>query len=82
MAPLLDHVLLSLPTQPPAVAERNLAFAQVSPGVGTLRPDVNTLRRAPHSSGVPVSNDAIVILRADHKEVRALFREFESSGTT
>jgi hemerythrin superfamily protein len=29
-----------------------------------------------------VSNDAIVILRADHKEVRALFREFEKPSTT
>jgi hemerythrin superfamily protein len=29
-----------------------------------------------------VSNDAIVILRDDHKEVRALFREFQKKGTT
>jgi hemerythrin superfamily protein len=29
-----------------------------------------------------MSSDAIVILRDDHKEVRALFREFEKSGTT
>jgi hemerythrin superfamily protein len=29
-----------------------------------------------------MSQDAIVILRADHKEVRALFREFEKSTTT
>jgi hemerythrin superfamily protein len=29
-----------------------------------------------------VSNDAIVILRDDHKEVRALFREFEKSTTS
>lgn len=29
-----------------------------------------------------MSNDAIVILRADHKEVRALFREFEKPSTT
>jgi iron-sulfur cluster repair protein YtfE (RIC family) len=29
-----------------------------------------------------VSNDAIVILRADHKEVRALFAEFEKASTT
>ncbi|QGN57406.1 hemerythrin domain-containing protein [Nostocoides sp. HKS02] len=29
-----------------------------------------------------MSTDAIVILRDDHKEVRALFREFESRSTT
>jgi hemerythrin-like domain-containing protein len=29
-----------------------------------------------------VSNDAIVILRDDHKQVRALFREFEKPSTT
>lgn len=29
-----------------------------------------------------MSNDAIVILREDHKQVRALFREFEKSSTT
>ena len=29
-----------------------------------------------------MSQDAIVILREDHKEVRALFREFEKSTTT
>lgn len=29
-----------------------------------------------------MSTDAITILRADHKEVRALFREFEKSTTT
>jgi hemerythrin superfamily protein len=29
-----------------------------------------------------MSTDAITILRADHKEVRALFREFEKSSTT
>ena len=29
-----------------------------------------------------MSNDAIVILRADHKEVRALFSEFEKASTT
>ena len=29
-----------------------------------------------------MSTDAIVILREDHKEVRALFREFEKSTTT
>jgi hemerythrin-like domain-containing protein len=29
-----------------------------------------------------VSHDAIVILRDDHKEIRALFREFEKSTTT
>ena len=29
-----------------------------------------------------MSHDAIVILREDHQEVRALFREFESSRTT
>jgi hemerythrin-like domain-containing protein len=29
-----------------------------------------------------VSNDAIVILRDDHKEVRGLFREFEQPGTS
>ena len=29
-----------------------------------------------------MSNDAIVILKDDHKEVRALFREFEKSTTT
>ena len=29
-----------------------------------------------------MSNDAIVILRDDHKEVRALFREFEKSTTS
>jgi len=29
-----------------------------------------------------VSKDAIVILREDHKEVRALFREFENKSTT
>ncbi|SDO77525.1 Hemerythrin HHE cation binding domain-containing protein [Pedococcus dokdonensis] len=29
-----------------------------------------------------MSSDAIVILKADHKEVRALFREFEKSTTT
>ena len=29
-----------------------------------------------------MSNDAIVILREDHKAVRALFREFENSSTT
>jgi hemerythrin superfamily protein len=29
-----------------------------------------------------MSHDAIVILREDHKEVRALFREFQASSTT
>ena len=29
-----------------------------------------------------MSNDAIVILRDDHKEVRALFREFQKKGVT
>ncbi len=29
-----------------------------------------------------MSNDAIVILRDDHKQVRALFREFQKSSTT
>ena len=29
-----------------------------------------------------MSQDAIVMLKADHKEVRALFREFQKSGTT
>ena len=29
-----------------------------------------------------MSKDAIVILREDHKEVRALFREFENKSTT
>ena len=29
-----------------------------------------------------MSQDAIVMLKADHKEVRALFREFQKSSTT
>jgi hemerythrin superfamily protein len=36
----------------------------------------------PDSQEPSVSNDAIVILRDDHKEVRALFREFQKESTT
>src|SRR6478735_1867669 len=47
---------------------------------GTPRP----VRPAPADPyrGVDMSQDAIVMLKADHKEVRGLFREFQKASTT
>ena len=44
-----------------------------SPGYGTL---------STQEGGRPVSTDAIVILKEEHKAIRRLFREYERTGNT
>lgn len=50
-------------------------FRPVPPGYGgCVRTDPNVTRRG------PMSNDAIVVLKDDHKKMRGLFREYDQAG--
>jgi hemerythrin-like domain-containing protein len=55
---------------------RRLWLRRLAAGVGA----VGGARHQPLDEGGPVTSDAIVLLKDDHKEIRRLFREFQRAG--